>query len=71
MPADVGSAVAWAFTQWGGQFYFFISTVDVGGTTHTSVQTVDRATGAFAVRLADAPHLAVAAAASTCAPLAP
>lgn len=61
---------AWAFAQWGGKFYVFVTTVDsLGGNQNATVHEVDRASGAHSVILQNQPYPVVGAGVSTCAPV--
>jgi hypothetical protein len=59
----------WAFAQWGGIFYVFVTTVDGAGTTHSTVRSIDRATSMYKVELMDLPYNIDGAGVSTCAPV--
>ncbi|MCX5743122.1 MAG: hypothetical protein NT062_11580 [Proteobacteria bacterium] len=62
--AGLGNAVnAWAFAQWGGKFYVFV-TSDLNST----VRVIDRATGAYQLLQSNLPYTIVGAGVSTCAP---
>ncbi len=70
--AASGRAVqAWAFAQWGGTFYVFVTTVDAltGLSPNASVHAVVRATGAHTVPLQNQQYVVVGAGVSTCAPI--
>jgi len=65
IPGGLGGAVrAWAFAQWGGRFYIFVT---VG--TNSTVRVIDRATGTYSQPLQNLPNLIVGAGVSTCAPV--
>jgi hypothetical protein len=59
---------AWAFAQWGGTFYIFVTTQGLAGTNST-VRTIDRATGNTATPLENLAFNIVGAGVSTCAPV--
>jgi len=63
-----GSVQAWAFAQWGGTFYIFVTTSGFP-TGNSTVRTIDRATGAYATVLDHLPYKIVGAGVSTCAPV--
>ena len=58
----------WAFAQWGGVFYVFVTTDDGTGTLNSTVRSVDRATGTYTVVLQNLPYQIDGAGVSTCAP---
>lgn len=61
---------AWAFAQWGGTFYVFVTTVDIlGANPNATVHTINRATGAHAIALQNQQYIVVGAGVSTCAPI--
>lgn len=61
---------AWAFAQWGGKFYVFVTTTDfLGIATNATVHEVDRTSGAHRVVLNMQPYVVVGAGVSTCAPV--
>ena len=61
---------AWAFAQWGGTFYVFVTTVDIlGGNPNASVHAINRMTGAHSVPLENQDYVVVGAGVSTCAPI--
>lgn len=64
------SVQAWAFAQWGGTFYVFITTVDIfGSNPNASVHAVNRSTGAHTIPLQNQQYVVVGAGVSTCAPI--
>jgi hypothetical protein len=70
--AASGRAVqAWAFAQWGGSFYVFVTTVDAltGTNPNATVHVIDRTTGAHTVPLQNQQYVVVGAGVSTCAPV--
>ena len=70
IPGGLGGTVsAWAFAQWGGKFYVFVTTQDFLGTENSTVRTLDRATGAYATVMSNLPYRIVGAGVSTCAPV--
>lgn len=62
-----GQAEAWAFAQWGGKFYVFV-TVTQGLGSNSTVRVIDRATGGVMTALQNLPYKIVGAGVSTCAP---
>lgn len=61
---------AWAFAQWGGTFYVFVTTVDaLGGSANATVHALNRSTGAHTVPLENQQYVVVGAGVSTCAPV--
>ena len=58
---------AWAFAQWAGSFYLFVTT-NGGGGSNSTVRTIDRATGIAATAIQNLPYFIVGAGVSTCAP---
>ncbi len=70
IPGGLGGTVtAWAFAQWGGKFYVFVTTADFLGTETSTVRTLDRTTGAYAQVITNSPYRVVGAGVSTCAPV--
>jgi hypothetical protein len=64
------SVQAWAFAQWGGTFYVFVTTVDIlGGNPNASVHAINRMTGAHTLPLQNQQYVVVGAGVSTCAPV--
>jgi hypothetical protein len=69
IPGGLGGSVrAWAFAQWGGKFYIFVTTT-IAGVDNSTVRVIDRATGAYSLALENLPNLIVGAGVSTCAPI--
>jgi hypothetical protein len=69
IPGGLGATVtAWAFAQWGGQMYIFVTT-DNGGGEVSTVRRIDKMTGAYDVPLPNIPYKIVGAGVSTCAPV--
>ncbi|HVV83755.1 MAG TPA: hypothetical protein VHE35_11855 [Kofleriaceae bacterium] len=69
IPGGLGASVAaWAFAQWGGKFYLFVTTTD-GLTQNSSVRTIDRTTGQYQIVAQNLPYIIVGAGVSTCAPI--
>lgn len=70
IPGGLGGTVsAWAFAQWGGKFYIFVTTTDII-TTNSTVRVIDRATGSYeGAVLQNLPYTIVGAGVSTCAPV--
>jgi hypothetical protein len=59
----------WAFAQWGGVFYVFVTTSDAGGGNRNStVRSIDRATSTYKVELQNVQYFIDGAGVSTCAP---
>ncbi len=70
IPGGLGGTVAaWAFAQWGGKFYMFVTTTDFLGTENSTVRTIDRMTGQYQLVLSNLPYTIVGAGVSTCAPI--
>jgi hypothetical protein len=64
------SVQAWAFAQWGGTFYVFVTTVDIlGGNANAAVHAINRSTGAHTIPLQNQQYVVVGAGVSTCAPI--
>jgi hypothetical protein len=60
----------WAFAQWGGIFYIFVTTSDSDGQNRNStVRSIDRSNGNYTVELQDLPYYIDGAGVSTCAPI--
>jgi hypothetical protein len=60
----------WAFAQWGGTFYIFVTTSDSQGQNRNStVRTIDKMTGAYTTILQNLPYYIDGAGVSTCAPV--
>jgi hypothetical protein len=65
-----GTVSAWAFAQWGGKFYIFVTTGDgVITPSNSTVRVIDKATGAYSTPLQNLPYQIVGAGVSTCAPI--
>ncbi|HTR53235.1 MAG TPA: hypothetical protein VMJ10_21215 [Kofleriaceae bacterium] len=59
----------WAFAQWGGTFWVFVTTTDSNGQNpNSTVRSIDRASGTYTVVLQDLPYNIDGAGVSTCAP---
>lgn len=71
IPGGLGGQVAaWAFAQWGGKFYVFVTTADIlTGAENSTVRTLDRATGQYQLVSQNLPYKIVGAGVSTCAPV--
>ena len=68
IPGGLGGMVAaWAFAQWGGKFYLFVTTTD-GFSQNSTVRTIDRMTGEYQLVAQNLPYVIVGAGVSTCAP---
>ncbi len=60
----------WAFAQWGGTFYIFVTTADINGNNRNStVRAIDRTTGNYSVILQNLTYFIDGAGVSTCAPV--
>jgi hypothetical protein len=60
----------WAFAQWGGTFYIFVTTSDSQGNNRNStVRSIDRMTGTYSTVLSNLPYYIDGAGVSTCAPV--
>lgn len=71
IPGGLGGTVrAWAFAQWGGRFYIFVTTELAGGALNSTVRSIDRATSTYQVHLSNLAFNIVGAGVSTCAPVA-
>ncbi len=66
--APLGDVAAYAFAQWAGVFYIFVTTVDGGLDMNSTVRTLDRATGAYQTIREHLPFRITGAGVSTCAP---
>jgi len=59
----------WAFAQWGGVFYIFVTTTDSNGNNaNSTVRAIDRMSGTYTVPLTNLPYNIDGAGVSTCAP---
>jgi hypothetical protein len=59
----------WAFAQWGGVFWVFVTTSDsTGNNRNSTVRSIDRATSTYTVVLQNLPYFIDGAGVSTCAP---
>jgi len=59
----------WAFAQWGGVFYIFVTTSDSAGNNRNStVRAIDRATNTYTIPLQHLTYFIDGAGVSTCAP---
>jgi hypothetical protein len=59
----------WAFAQWGGTFYIFVTTDNGNGTRNSTVRSINRATSTYTVVLQNLPYFIDGAGVSTCAPV--
>jgi hypothetical protein len=60
----------WAFAQWGGVFYVFVTTSDAsGGNRNSTVRSIDRTSSTYKVELQNLPYFIDGAGVSTCAPV--
>jgi len=66
--APLGEVESWAFAQWAGVFYIFVTTRDPSLALDSTVRSVDRATGSYRVVLDHLPYQITGAGVSTCAP---
>lgn len=65
-----GQVRAWAFAQWGGKFYIFVTTQQgLLGTLNSTVRSIDRASGQSMTLIENLPNIIVGAGVSTCAPV--
>jgi hypothetical protein len=70
MPALDGGVRAWAFAQWGGLFWIFVTTEDfLTLSTNSQVWRLDPMTGTAERVLQNLPYMIVGAGVSTCAPI--
>ncbi len=70
VPPLAGQVYAWAFAQWGGRFYIFVTDTDALGLNKNSkVIRLDPMTGASTTILQNLPYYIVGAGVSTCAPV--
>jgi hypothetical protein len=70
LAASGRSVQAWAFAQWGGTFYVFVTTVDfLGQNPNAAVHAINRSTGAHTIPLMNQQYVVVGAGVSTCAPI--
>jgi len=60
---------AWAFAQWGGYFYIFVTTDDGLGNLNSTVRRINRQTMQYETVLQNLPYVIVGAGVSTCAPV--
>jgi len=68
--AGGGSIRDWAFAQWGGRFYVFVSTDDgFGGNLVSKVWQIDKMSGAVTVAVNNSQYQVDGAGVSTCAPI--
>ncbi len=68
--SGLGSAITdWAFAQWGGVFYVFVTTADSSNTRTSTVRAIDRATNTYSVVLPNVQYFIDGAGVSTCAPI--
>jgi len=68
LPTSSGSVAAWAFANWGGRFYVFLSVGDFFSTS-AHVYVFDPATGSYDQVLSNTGNVVVGAGVSTCAPI--
>jgi hypothetical protein len=60
--SGLGFVSAWAFAQWGGKFYIFVTG------QYPTVRTIDRKTGEYNIVMDSTPYRVTGAGVSTCAP---
>lgn len=63
-----GDVVAWAFAQWGGRYYIFVTTQGILGGNNSMVHLFDPKDGSDTILLKNLPYVIVGAGVSTCAP---
>jgi len=68
LPASAGGVAAWAFANWGGRFYVFLSVGSLFSTS-ANVYVFDPNTGAYDEVLSNTGNVVVGAGVSTCAPV--
>ncbi len=70
LPPLTAQVAAWAFAQFAGKFYIFVSTDDsgVGLDIKNYVYLLDPSTGMASILLSNTPYTIVGAGVSTCAP---
>ncbi|HET9619828.1 MAG TPA: hypothetical protein VFP84_00580 [Kofleriaceae bacterium] len=66
--APLGNVNSYAFAQWGGVFYIFVTTIDDDGRVNSTVRAIDRATGTYRTVMENLPFRITGAGVSTCAP---
>jgi hypothetical protein len=66
--APLGQVTAWAFAQWAGVFYVFVTVRGDDGAVTTTVRTIDPASGRAEVVRDRVPYAIAGAGVSTCAP---
>jgi hypothetical protein len=66
--AALGEVTAWAFAQWAGVFYVFVTSADDNLALSSTVHAIDRARGTHRVVLEHLPYHITGAGVSTCAP---
>jgi hypothetical protein len=66
--APLGDVNAYAFAQWAGVFYIFVTTFDDNFDHHSTVRTLDPQTGRFDTVVTGSPFRITGAGVSTCAP---
>jgi hypothetical protein len=68
--AGLGAGVTdWAFAQWGGVFYIFVTTQDINGVRNSTIRAIDRATSQYTVISQNLTYFIDGAGVSTCAPV--
>lgn len=66
--APLDQVQAYAFAQWGGVFYIFVTTYNDDFSLNSTVRALDRATGSYRTVLEHLPYRITGAGVSTCAP---
>ena len=67
--AGLGSGIRdWAFAQWGGTFWIFVTTENTSGVRNSTVRSIDRTSGTYQTVLSNLPYYIDGAGVSTCAP---
>ena len=64
-----GTVTAWAFAQWGGSFWIFVTTTPDGINEVNTVRLLNRMTGQYSIPLQNTQYKVVGAGVSTCAPV--
>ena len=66
--AGLGNGIRdWAFAQWGGVFYVFVTT-ETNAVRNSTVRSIDRVSGTYKIELQNLPYWIDGAGVSTCAP---
>jgi hypothetical protein len=64
-----GNIRDWAFAQWGGTFYVFVTTEDIPGSPNSTIRAINRTTNAYSIVKQNLPYNIDGAGVSTCAPV--